>query len=301
MLAIDHDARLVVIELKKGVAPRDIIAQVLDYSSWLSQLPEREIEKIAKDYFLKTNAPYKSLGEAYKKLSGKDANKQIGGEIVSVLFAREFTEGVTQPVSYLNDNGLPIVCVQFEIYKRQDEVRFLYTRLISGELEFSGYEAESKTITEKSSIKNILKKISEYLEESMGAWSSSLASEKAHPFKVYQSNDGLWSTVYIDWVLEDGAKIALDFGIDMYEGSPRFCTFIHPRIKSDYFSNLIKNRNNVSIYLSEFEDESETTGRPELAKYTSINELSYGSIKKCIDNEMVVLKPVLEEILGGIQ
>lgn len=301
LLGVDVDARLVVIELKRGVAPRDIIAQVLDYSSWLSQLSEREIEKIAKDYFQKTGAPYKSLNEAYRVFSGKELNKQIGGEIVSVLFAREFTEGVTQPVNYLNENGLPIVCVQFEMYKRSDNVRFFYTRVISGEIDLFDEGNDSKTVSEKAAIKQNLRKMAEYLEDKYGAWSSSFSSEKDHPFKVYQNSDGTWSSVYIDWVLEDGARLALDFGIDMDEDNPKFCTYVHTRRKSKYFTDLIENRKNVASYFSDFEDESETEGRPELAKYSEIDNSSFDTIKEHIENEMIVLMPVIDEILGGAQ
>jgi len=35
LLAIDRDANLVVLELKKDKTYRDIVAQVLDYGSWL--------------------------------------------------------------------------------------------------------------------------------------------------------------------------------------------------------------------------------------------------------------------------
>lgn len=301
LLAIDKSARLVVIELKRGVAPRDIIAQVLDYSSWLSQLPEREIEKIAKDYFQKTEAKYKTLSEAYRVFSGHELDQQVGSEIVSVLFAREFTEGVTQPVSYLNENGLSIVCVQFEIYKESDGNGYFYTRLVSGDLDEESEEENQRPTSEKVKIRSTLRKIADHLEETIGTWSSSLAAEKVHLFKVYQSNDGAWSSAYIDWVMEDGAKLAVDFGIDMNETIPRFCVFIHTRRRSEYFIDLIDNRKNLSKYFEQFEDEGETEGKAELAKYTEITGISYESIKNIVNNELETLKPIVEEILGGTE
>jgi len=38
LLALDQDANLIVIELKRDKTPRDIIAQVLDYGSWVREL-----------------------------------------------------------------------------------------------------------------------------------------------------------------------------------------------------------------------------------------------------------------------
>src|SRR5947199_162757 len=38
LIAIDPDANCVVLELKRGRTPREIVAQVLDYGSWVKDL-----------------------------------------------------------------------------------------------------------------------------------------------------------------------------------------------------------------------------------------------------------------------
>lgn len=51
LLGVDAEGNLVIVELKKGRAPRDIIAQLLDYAAWADGLSESQIRGIAEDYF----------------------------------------------------------------------------------------------------------------------------------------------------------------------------------------------------------------------------------------------------------
>lgn len=68
LLAIDEDGDLIVIELKRDKTPRDIVAQALDYGSWVQHLGTAEIETIFTDYQDRYgNAPApKSLADAMK-------------------------------------------------------------------------------------------------------------------------------------------------------------------------------------------------------------------------------------------
>ena len=43
ILAIDGDGNLAVVELKRNRTPRDVVAQVLDYGSWVRQLTTEDI------------------------------------------------------------------------------------------------------------------------------------------------------------------------------------------------------------------------------------------------------------------
>src|SRR5580692_3168278 len=44
LLAIDGEANLVVLELKRDKTPREIVAQALDYASWVNDLSYEQIE-----------------------------------------------------------------------------------------------------------------------------------------------------------------------------------------------------------------------------------------------------------------
>ena len=50
ILAIDADGNLIVIELKRGQTPREVVSQALDYGSWVRNLPSEEFADTFIDY-----------------------------------------------------------------------------------------------------------------------------------------------------------------------------------------------------------------------------------------------------------
>jgi hypothetical protein len=50
LLAIDEQGKLVIIELKRDKAPREVVAQALDYASWVDSLSEEEVKRIAENF-----------------------------------------------------------------------------------------------------------------------------------------------------------------------------------------------------------------------------------------------------------
>ena len=72
VLAIDADGNLVVIELKRNRTPREVVAQILDYGSWVRNLTADEIAESFIDYqvrYLKTGTP-KSINDAFQERFG---------------------------------------------------------------------------------------------------------------------------------------------------------------------------------------------------------------------------------------
>ena len=50
LLGIDSEGNLVIVELKRDKAPREVVAQLLEYAAWANELVRRNSE-IAEDYF----------------------------------------------------------------------------------------------------------------------------------------------------------------------------------------------------------------------------------------------------------
>jgi hypothetical protein len=67
ILAINRDGHLVVFELKRDKTPRDIVAQVLDYGSWVKTLHNEDIARIFSDFQRKYTKKEKevSIDEAF--------------------------------------------------------------------------------------------------------------------------------------------------------------------------------------------------------------------------------------------
>ena len=61
LLCIKRNGDVVMVELKKDKAPREVIAQVLEYASWVDDLSYEDISDIADNYLKE-----KSLKDTYK-------------------------------------------------------------------------------------------------------------------------------------------------------------------------------------------------------------------------------------------
>jgi len=56
LLGLDRDANCVVLELKRGRTPREVVAQLLDYGSWVKDLGYNELDQIAQRWTQKSVA-----------------------------------------------------------------------------------------------------------------------------------------------------------------------------------------------------------------------------------------------------
>lgn len=54
---MDADGQLVIVELKRDRTPREVVAQILDYASWIRQRSPREIDELIQRRTTKSLAP----------------------------------------------------------------------------------------------------------------------------------------------------------------------------------------------------------------------------------------------------
>ena len=69
LLGLDSEGNLVIVELKRGKAPRDVVAQLLEYAEWAEKLSDEQIHGIAATYFqsLKKETPLQdAFGEKFE-------------------------------------------------------------------------------------------------------------------------------------------------------------------------------------------------------------------------------------------
>ena len=51
LLGVDSEGNLVIVELKRSRAPREVVAQLLEYAAWAKELSDEEIHRITEAYF----------------------------------------------------------------------------------------------------------------------------------------------------------------------------------------------------------------------------------------------------------
>ncbi|MBW3663371.1 MAG: DUF91 domain-containing protein [Actinobacteria bacterium] len=114
VLAIDADGDLHVIELKRDRTPRDVVAQVLDYASWVKDLSYEDIRDI-----WARNGPRRGLEfeVAYDERFGESPDENLNKQHHLVIVASELDPSTERIVTYLTEEyGVPVNAVFFRYF-----------------------------------------------------------------------------------------------------------------------------------------------------------------------------------------
>ena len=95
LLAIDQQGNLVVLELKRDRTPREVIAQILDYASWVADLLPPDVTAIALEYLKKP------LPTAFHEQFGTDLPEVVNNDHRLVIVASELDDSSERIVQYL--------------------------------------------------------------------------------------------------------------------------------------------------------------------------------------------------------
>ena len=145
ILALDRQGNLVLLELKRGRTPRDVVAQVLDYASWVHDLSATEIERLAEVY------RKKPLEELFREQFHADLPDSLNEEQRLVIVATELDPQSERIVQFLSSQyGVNLNVVFFDYYRHGDREFVGRSWLIAPE------EVERKAITVGSSRKRAL-------------------------------------------------------------------------------------------------------------------------------------------------
>lgn len=118
LLAIDTDGNLHVLELKRDRTPREVVAQILDYGSWVSTLSRDEVIDIADKYL---EQPFEA---AFEDVFGSAPPDELNGELQLTVVASELDSSSERIVTYLRGFGVPVNAVFFS-YLEDDGRRYL--------------------------------------------------------------------------------------------------------------------------------------------------------------------------------
>lgn len=140
ILAMDMSGNLSIIELKRHRTPREVVAQLLDYASWIQTLSYEEISKIYSD-----RNQNKKLEEGFDEAFGISLPEQINQAHELIVVASELDSSTERIISYLSDNyGVPVNAVFFRFFRDDDREYLARTWLVEPE------EAERKASQSKS-------------------------------------------------------------------------------------------------------------------------------------------------------
>jgi hypothetical protein len=116
MLAIDQDGNIVIIELKKQRTPRDVVAQIIDYASWIQTLSYDKIVQIYDDNY------QAQLEESFVEKFGIGLPDEINKSHQMIIVSAELDYETERIIQYLSSNyDVPINAVFFRYFKEEDQ------------------------------------------------------------------------------------------------------------------------------------------------------------------------------------
>jgi len=122
LLCLERNGDLVVVELKRDKTPRDVVAQVLDYGSWVKELSISRITEIANEYLRDKG----TLEEAFKHKFNEDIPEVLNENHKLLIVASDMDSSSERIVRYLSSSyGVGINTVSFQYLKDDDGSEFL--------------------------------------------------------------------------------------------------------------------------------------------------------------------------------
>lgn len=196
LLCINRDGDLVIVELKKDKAPREVVAQVLEYASWVDDLSYEEVVSIADEYL---KAKGLNLEEAFQQKFKAPLPDVLNESHEMLIVASSLDDQIERVIRYLNEHGIRMNAVTFSYFKDGDREYIARVLLVSrGEKRERGTkrrgrltEDELRRIAEDNGVLDLYKSL---VEELTPLFDSKTTSLSALSFVGVQ--EGHWNTIF---------------------------------------------------------------------------------------------------------
>jgi hypothetical protein len=135
ILAMNEEGNLIIVEIKKNKTPRDVVAQALDYASWVQGLSYEEISGIYGE-----KNPGKEFEEGFFEAFASNPPLKLNQSHEMVVVASELDQSTERIIDYLSDNfGVPVNALFFRHFKEGSKEYLTRTWLLDPQ------EVEAKT------------------------------------------------------------------------------------------------------------------------------------------------------------
>ncbi len=125
LLAVDDEGALHVLELKRDKTPREVVAQVLDYGSWVQALSHDDVLNIFTSY-----KPGVALEQAWTETFGGNLPDELNTAHRLAVIASDVDPATERIVGYLGGFDVPVNVVFFRYFREDDRAYLARTWLL---------------------------------------------------------------------------------------------------------------------------------------------------------------------------
>ncbi len=135
LIGIDVDGNIVIIELKKGRTPRDVVAQLLEYAAWANDLSDDDVYDLADNYLsCSKESSDKKFVELFTEAFELDEMPSINQKQRLFVVAEEIQPKVASVCRFLRTtHGVDINCIQFSVYETGKGERLVSSEPVVGQ------------------------------------------------------------------------------------------------------------------------------------------------------------------------
>lgn len=144
LLGIDKRGDTVIVELKRGKTPRETIAQLLEYASFVENLDYSQLNDIFQDY-LGEEISLEDYHQQYFQ-SESDENVSFNKSTKLIIVAQEVSKEIKQTALFLRKKGIDIYCMEFKYFETSSGEKIISCDFIVGEDEIIGKKVQSASL-----------------------------------------------------------------------------------------------------------------------------------------------------------
>jgi hypothetical protein len=121
LLTLDRDGNLVIVELKKGRAPREVTTQLLEYAAWASELADDDIIDMAAAYLGHTEeTPLQQVAKIFCSTFEIDELPTLNQRQRLFIAAEEIPPSVARVCRFLRtSHGVDVNCIAFSVFQTE--------------------------------------------------------------------------------------------------------------------------------------------------------------------------------------
>ncbi len=143
LLGIDIQGNTVTIEHKRDKTPRETIAQILEYASYIENLNYEQLNDIFQNY----SGDEISLDEYHQQYFDNNDNNKVSFNKTTKLFiiAQNISSEIKQTALFLYKKGIEIYCVEFKYFVNKTNQKIISSNFVVGNEIFFNKETKSTT------------------------------------------------------------------------------------------------------------------------------------------------------------
>lgn len=129
IIGVDEQGDVVIIELKRGRSPRDIVAQALEYAASIRNEDYSQLEERFRNFIEEEEASLQANHTSYfEKESDPLSEREFNTDQRLLLVGGDFSDLSLDMVDFLREHGIDVICVTYSSFgTEQDDLRLLTT------------------------------------------------------------------------------------------------------------------------------------------------------------------------------